>query len=319
MAHDSARTTGRLVVCIALISLAGCNSFRGYPETPENTQGELKTLATKYYPTGSDILVPPTSPPIDATAWRNEVVNGRLRIIDIEFQTFEVGLSQEGVGLNSGSDIAVIALGATGALTGTAATKALLAGISAGVTGTKGVIDKDVFYSKTMPALLTQMEAGRKAELVIIRNSLKKSIDDYPLGQALIDVDDYYKAGSIPGAIQGIISTSGSQAEQSTAELKQLAIPTQAQLDLATQMEAAREKDFNDWNQNKDTPKGNTALGRLQSALKVVDPTNAAVKSTDGQVVYDAINAKLPDLYNNLPAGPQQDALLKKLVDALTQ
>ena len=60
--------------------------------------------------------------------------------------------------------------------------------------GAKGLIDKDIFYSKTMPVLLLQMETQRKMWLVNIRTKLKENIDIYPLSEALMDVEEYYKA-----------------------------------------------------------------------------------------------------------------------------
>lgn len=60
-----------------------------------------------------------------------------------------------------------------------------------------------------MPVLLTKMTALRKEVLVKIYMGLGQSTTDYPLMKALNEVDDYYNAGTIPGAIIGITATAG--------------------------------------------------------------------------------------------------------------
>jgi hypothetical protein len=116
-------------------------------------------------------------------------------------------------------------LGGLIATTGKAATKSALGAASAGVIGAKAAIDKDLFYQKTIPALLVQMEADRLKAILPITAGMKFSDAEYPLMQAYIDLDAYKNAGSIPAAINQINKAAGNakdtlQALRSTAFLE---------------------------------------------------------------------------------------------------
>ena len=73
-----------------------------------------------------------------------------------------------------------LVLSGLGATTGGAATKAALAAASAGVIGAQGVISKDLYYQRTVPALLAQMEANRARATLVILQGIQKSESDYP-------------------------------------------------------------------------------------------------------------------------------------------
>lgn len=215
--------------CVLLVTSLlgfGCASIKAYPDRSVKVKDQLSALSwcfdeekIKNGPAGKE-----------PTDWRNEVVNCKIRAIDLQFTSFEQSLSQENVGLNAVVDLAAVGLGAATAVVGSSATKSILGAISGGLIGGKGIIDKDLFYSKTMPALLAQMEAQRKTQLVKIRTGLQSPANKYPLSEALIDVEEYYKAGSIPAAVQGIIEQAGAKAQEQTAELKRLLPATREQV-----------------------------------------------------------------------------------------
>lgn len=71
----------------------------------------------------------------------------------------------------------VIGLGAATGVVGGATIKSILSVVAGGLTGAKGIVDKDIFYSKTMPVLLLQMEAQRKVQLVKIRTGIRADAD----------------------------------------------------------------------------------------------------------------------------------------------
>jgi hypothetical protein len=159
------------------------------------------------------------------TAKRNAIVLARLRGYDIEFYDFEQELYGQGNEITLGADLTALALGGLIATTGKAATKSALGAASAGVIGAKAAIDKDLFYQKTIPALLAQMEADRLKAILPITAGMKFSDAEYPLMQAYIDLDAYKNAGSIPAAINQINKAAGNakdtlQALRSTAFLE---------------------------------------------------------------------------------------------------
>ena len=173
-----------LALVCAVSTLNGCAALRNYPERSNDVGVEIKALQPYFDPTtiktGGDSM-----------AWRNEVVNSQILAIDLQFTEFEQSLARGNVGANTVVDMTVIGLGAATGVVGGAATKSILGVISCGITGAKGIVDKDVFYSKTMPVLLAQMEAQRKVQLVKIRTGLGVDASRYSLSEAIIDVDGH--------------------------------------------------------------------------------------------------------------------------------
>ncbi len=144
-------------------------------------------------------------------SYRNQVILARSRAVDLNYYTFLKDLYAQHNMVSLTGDMAALGLTAAGTVWAGELAKSALAAAATGVVGTKTAIDTDLFYQKTLPALVAQMDAGRKSALVIIRTGLAKSTDDYPLEQGLADLDTYYVAGTLPGAVSGIIQNAGIQ------------------------------------------------------------------------------------------------------------
>jgi hypothetical protein len=213
MSARSLRRTGIVIgFCLAPALLGGCSTLRAYPDRSGDVATELKALDEYHKAT---VLKTYSDYKEDAAkkAYRDEVVTGRIRAIDLHFGEFQQGVFREGVSTNLATDMILLGLGAVTATTGGAALKAALGATSAGVAGAKASIDKNVYFEKTMPALLGQMIASRKQALVKIQEGLGRDVNLYPLNQALIDLEDYYNAGTIPGAIVAIVEQAGAAAK----------------------------------------------------------------------------------------------------------
>ncbi len=200
---------------------SGCDSIRGYPKRVVSEKAELSMLLPYFT---DNVLELYDGKPDEATKreYRDEVVNARLRAIDIEFDIFERSINAQKNASQIGTDWAVLGLSGAGAVASGAATKAILAAISGGVTGAKLSWDKTLYYEKTMPALIAQMEASRTEQLVNIRLGLAQSSTNYPLAQALVDVDNYYKAGTLPGAVIAVNNSAGAQTQQNKQALRNI-------------------------------------------------------------------------------------------------
>jgi hypothetical protein len=157
--------------------------------------------------------------PTTAGLLRNNIVTARIFAIDANFHKFVRELTTEQNLSNVGIDWAAIGLASAGAVVGSLQTKAILATISAGLLGAKASFDKEVFYNKTIPALITLMEAQRKIVLAQIYVGLKKAPGDYTLFQALADLDSYYNAGTINGAIVGLTTTAGISSQDGNEQI----------------------------------------------------------------------------------------------------
>lgn len=208
-------------LALAFFLMIGCRSAQGYPKRPFDLEAEFKML--KPYHAVDILTVHDAKPAAEKKAHRNEVVNARIRAIDLRFGEFAQNLSRENNWTTLGLEWAVLGLSGAGTLVADAGTKSTLAALSGGFTGAKGSIDKNLFFNKTMPALLTQMEANRKVILTRIRTNLRDMDPaDYPLTAALIDLDDYYNAGTLPGAIMSLTAESGRAASEAGEELNRV-------------------------------------------------------------------------------------------------
>jgi hypothetical protein len=203
---------------IISIFLSGCATIKGYPDRSGNVNADLQELDRYFSP---KIIDQYASAP-DKRAFRNEVIYGQIRAIDLHFAKFQQQLVREDFLGRVASRWTV--LGLTGAVaTGPGATaSAVLGAISTGVTGAWETIDQKTFIKETMPALLTKMEAQRKETLVKIMTGLKLGVEEYPLNLALIDIGNYYRAGTIPGALAGITEKAGADAKKAEDKLEQL-------------------------------------------------------------------------------------------------
>jgi hypothetical protein len=196
-------------LCLTLV--ASCASMSGYPPASIDQNAELKSLQPYFSPDKVNSCADKQC--------RNEIISGRLRAVDLNYYAFVKVLFEQYSASTLSADIIVLGLNAAGAVAGGAATKAALAAASAGVVGVKGAIDADLFYQKTMPALVAQMDAQRKTVLANILKGLSQELAQYPLQQGLGDVDAYYASGTIPGAISGIVTDAGAKSERADIKI----------------------------------------------------------------------------------------------------
>jgi uncharacterized protein YcfL len=212
-----------VLVLVGVLMATGCASITGYPSRSTNTKDDMSALAIynkseviAFYNASSNSVRNGKT----QKDYRNEVVNGRLAAIDIQYNLYQQSLYEEGIGTNILTDWVVIGLGGATTVVGGAATKAALGAAITGITGAKVSIDKNAYFDKTLPALVAKMQATRKEVLVRLRTGLNKDVDVYPLTQALVDLEDYYNAGTIPGAIAGVTASANADGKKADEELK---------------------------------------------------------------------------------------------------
>ncbi|MGO8867286.1 MAG: hypothetical protein ACLQME_12355 [Alphaproteobacteria bacterium] len=218
-----------IAIASLVAALAACAPIRGYPDDPEDTSATLTRLTPYFDGTEEAQYV---ALPNDATLRqqkRDEIVLARIRAYDIEFADFEQKLYLEGNSVSTGSDLLVLILAGLTATTGNAATKAALGAASAGVVGAQAAISKDLYYQKTIPALLEQMEANRTNAKLTIFKGLTTPDAQYPLTKAYLDLDALKAAGSIPGAIASITQQAGNAKTTAQGEIDIMRTPEYVQ------------------------------------------------------------------------------------------
>lgn len=217
----------RTSACIIILNcVSGCASLTGYPVDPINSDAELAAL--RGFNGSEQVALYFQTDPSRRQALRDLIVYARLAAYDIEFQNFQADLNKEANLGNLAGDFAVLTLTGLGATTGGAATKAALAAAATGVTGARLAINKDLFFSQALPAVLAQMAASRAERRAEIERGLALPDGVYPLPAALLDLNKYRDAGSIPTALSILTANANvikavTQADQQAARVSRLA------------------------------------------------------------------------------------------------
>jgi hypothetical protein len=206
------RTVKLAIAGVLALSGAGCASLDGYPNDPQPGTA-LKELRARYFSSAVDDCYGAIAAGQSGTcagftgtkeAVRDSIVLNRMHVYDMEFSLFVRELSAGNNSVTLGSDLTAFTLNGLAATTGDAPTKAALAAASAGVLSAKGAVNTDIFYQKTIPALIAEMEADRAKAEAGIYAGLRQSDASYPLARAVLDLDMLGRAGSINGAVASI-------------------------------------------------------------------------------------------------------------------
>ena len=207
----------KLLILPLIVMLSGCATLGGgMPRPPfdiEKDIGELQSAlqnsmsVTAYYSSPSEVS-------------RNKFVSSRLVLINIEYIKFIKGLSAEESQIHAATDILVLSLDIASTAFTTLTTKTVLSALSAGIGGTGLSIDENFYHKKTVPVLILAMNAERKAILLKIIQGISKDLNGYPFEQALSDVNEYYIAGTIQGALNAVQRDSGAKENEADKKIQ---------------------------------------------------------------------------------------------------
>lgn len=211
--------TALLAACGAMVS--GCTVIGGYPADPENSAQVLIQLKA-YFDPAKDAAYNADTTPATRQATRDTIVLNRMRAYDIEFASFEKRLWGTGNSVTLGGDLVALALGGLATTVTNAASKTAYAAAATGVVGANAAISRDLYYQRTLPALLAQMEANRGKVKLKILAGIKQSDSQYPLPLAEIDLADFKTAGSMASAIGNITQQASSAQQAAQAKIDQL-------------------------------------------------------------------------------------------------
>ncbi len=190
---------------------------------PEVINDEVLEMEKKYYVAGVlDTYNSLAGDPVRQREYRDEVINGRIYVIDYYYNKFRQNMRSARPDTNIVTDIAVLGLDAADAINPARRAKEILLAISGGLTGPDTSVDKEDFYEEALPALMSKMDSLRLERLVLIRQRMKygtQGENPYTLGAAMIDVNDYFQSGTISGALLGITKSSGVAANEAEKQL----------------------------------------------------------------------------------------------------
>lgn len=210
------------IVCVLLLTLltSGCASIRGGPDIPRtpsvtamNPMDLMDTATLSRYNDAPATL---------KMGVRNEIIDERILEMDYQFRLYEEDLWKEGIGMGIGTDWLLLAMTGATATVGGETLKSALGAASTGIQGAKTSFDKNVYYEKTLPALLAQMVAEREKIRARIIQSKLLPVPEYTLYAALSDLNRYYEAGTLRGVIQIIATDAGEKESRAEAEIRRV-------------------------------------------------------------------------------------------------
>ncbi|MBC3933436.1 hypothetical protein [Undibacterium curvum] len=223
-----------ITIVAFVLQLSACQSIRsgGAPDPSFNIDQDLEQLSkefasatsiSEYYKLDADKRQ-------DA---RNRFVSGRLVQMDLQYLKFIRTLTADKQQLDAATDVVNMSLNLAGTLVGGLQAKSNLAVAAAGISGAKTTIDKDFYYEKSIQALVATMNAKRKEVLYKILLGLSASSQQYPFERAVTDLNEYYLAGTLNGALQFIntqAAESSAQSDKALAVLYKVPVPSQPQI-----------------------------------------------------------------------------------------
>ena len=194
--------TVRISILILFCLISGCKTvdYGGAPEQSFDIKKDLRQLED-HYKNAKSISDFYKAPTISA---RNEFIEGRLVLMNIRYIQFIRTLTAEKQLFDSATEMLAMSLTLTATAIEPASTKTALSAIASGVLGTHDIVNKNYYFEKTIPALISTMDAERKGVLVNILKGRNKDLFDYPITQAIIDLNTYYQAGTLQSAVMTI-------------------------------------------------------------------------------------------------------------------
>ncbi len=197
--------------------LGGCVAFQGgMPNLPFNVEEELGIVKSQLKSSAS-VKTYYDAPSIET---RNKFIASRLVITNIEYLKYIKALSAEESQIHSAADILVLSLDIAATAFSPVNTKTVLTALSSVTGGSRLALDNNAFYEKTMSALIAAMNAQRKEVLQRIIKGTVTDLNGYTFEQALSDINDYYLAGTLQGALVSIQRDAGTKEVNADAAIK---------------------------------------------------------------------------------------------------
>jgi len=205
-----------LAVVLAALALSGCAAFKGYPERVTDPDTDIAKLAATI---DADAIARCVKD--NTVSCRNQFVSARMYAIDLRFSQFEESMFRQTREAGFTATITTLGL-TTAAAASTGGTSQVLAGLSALIIGGREAFQKEILSERTVIAIHTAMRSRRAEVAVRLRSGMLRGPGEYPIGLALSDLESYYNAGTVLGALVGITESVGADAKRAETLLQTL-------------------------------------------------------------------------------------------------
>ena len=214
----------RLLLAAALATaMGGCSSLRGAPVRYANSDEVVKAINL----TPEELA---TLQSATTEGERNHYQNKAIAIIDQRYNQFVRDLLADRADASTAQSGATLAASTAGAFVDSVAAKTNYALFAAGVTGAFGIVDRNYFYEKTVPALVAAMGAARANVLLRMRSGQAEPLGAYDGVAALADIEDYFSAGTFLSAISEITTRAESDKQLALREVRTMTVPTESEI-----------------------------------------------------------------------------------------
>ncbi len=139
---------------------------------------------------------------------RNQVLNEFVWLADDAYYQWEPQFYASGATIATVLDFA--SLGLTGATT-VANSPKVLGAMATGIQGASGSISKNYYDQQSRSVIVQKMRQLRDAALARIADGEKQATADYSLDQGIVDIQNYYYAGTVTAALQGLATATAAQ------------------------------------------------------------------------------------------------------------
>src|SRR5687768_13100041 len=203
-----------MVLLAAAVSLSGCASLEGGPRsvlTSSTTEIESATSNYRSY-VAIKTEYDRKTVPAEAQEFRNRVLMVYMDAIDETYDTYSSQLFSEGIQTGLGFDTAIIGMSTLGALFENSADDMVSA--IAAAAGIHAAINKNLYFDRTLPALIATMDTRRIRIETEITAKMALPTSQYPIEAAMRDLRRYHQAGMLYRAITDVTGTAAVQRDQ---------------------------------------------------------------------------------------------------------
>lgn len=280
-----------LIICFAITLISAC-SFRGTPPVYQPSADIINRIDL----TAIDLanLQAATS-----EQERNRLQNKAIAVINLNFNQFERDLVADRADTSAAVAGTTLASSIAGVLVGSASAKENFALLNAGVIGAFGIIDKNYFYDKTVPALVSAMGAARASVLLHIKTSQRDTVEIYDGTAALDDINAYFTAGTVFGAISAITTKAENDKQTALDKVRALEVPTNDEI---TRRKAIRDSIWAIDDQ---------AMGKANIALSALGLSTQKTPVDTRASLLDVLRNGTPERINSLEKALKGSGLLK--------
>jgi hypothetical protein len=154
-------------------------------------------------------------------AYRDYLISSYSAAVESNYRRFIDQLQSSDRGSALGLDLLVLGLTGATALVG-AADVDDLATLSALATGARGTVDKNLFFDRTLPAIIAAMDADRATIRADMARKRVLPIEQYSLDEAIDDLHRLQQAGRLDRAVARITRIAEADREVQQARLDRI-------------------------------------------------------------------------------------------------